>query len=706
MIAGFGLLVAHAATALLLTDPWLFAPNLVDTGIVAALLLAALHERRTANAIAVLVGLYAIVNVYVAGAFGSPLTAPMLAYARDASGGHLSGRPLVATLVALAVFSGGALLLLRRPLSRAREWEVLGAATLLAVVSAGVQRDLGLHDNALSAFALSLRGASTASERRPYDDAIDIDPKLAAPVAVEVAQGRPRHVVIWLAESVGARRTSLFPEAPEGGDGDTTPRLRALREHALLFDRWSANAPVSAKAIFTSLCGLYPLPEASFEARVLPRVACPSLMETLTAKGFDAALFHGGYFAFTDKLALLEERGFDVLMDGESVPDRERWFTNGWGVDDRALVSHGLAWLDGRAEPARPSLAIYIPLVPHYEYWLPPRAPKPFGDATLHARYQNGVAYTDALFGELVDGYRARGILDDTLFVFLGDHGEAFEEHARNKLHAGFLYEENVHVPALFINARLFPTAQTSARPASHVDLVPTVLSLLGVEAPAGLQGQSLVDQGWRARPVMLGTWYPEALLGLRAGDMKYLRRMQDGSEELFDLARDPLEKHNVAALFPDEVRAHRGRVFDFVERQRSHLLALPSKGDGFLERAVAAMSASDGSVPVIVRDKAFNMERRCLRVTPPAAGTLVLTTTTSPPVRLVGLGLTDHARFSKGAPVRARFSSGAATVALEVNDVFETTSKVRALAAGGQLTIEIDAAAGKDRSVCITLAP
>lgn len=203
----------------------------------------------------------------------------------------------------------------------------------------------------------------------------------------------------------------------------------------------------------------------------------------------------------------------------------------------------------------------------------------------------------------------------------------------------------------------------------------------------------------------MLGTWYPDALLGLRAGDMKYVRNAQDGAEELFDLARDPLEKRNVAALFPDEVRGYRGRVLDFAERQRAHLLALPTKGPSFLDRAVAGMSASEGKLE-IVRDRAFNMERRCLRVRAPPTGTLVLTTTTSPPVGLVGIGLTDRARFAKGEPVHARFTSGGATVALEVNDVFETTSKVRALAGDEKLTIEIDGAAGRDRSVCIMLAP
>jgi arylsulfatase A-like enzyme len=694
-------LVAKIAAAVLLADPWLLAPNVIDVLVVALLVLASGAWPRTMDILGAIIGLYAIFNVVLVGWFGSPLTAPMLAYAGDARvGAPVAGAPLVATVIAFLVFGAGAAALWRRPIPYARARAIIPLAAVVALVSAGARRDLGLRDNPIAAFVLSLHTA-TAAERVAFDAPIDVDAALHDPVDIDDTQ-RPKHVVIWLAESVGARHTSLFP-----GGHDTTPRLQKLREHALLFDRWSANAPISAKAIFTTLCGLYPLPEPALETHALPRVACPSLMETLSAEGFDAALLHGGYFAFTDKLAFLEERGFQLLMDGASVPDRDRWFTNGWGVDDAALVAHGLAWLDARPDPSKRTLAVYIPLVPHYEYWMPPNAPLPFGTMTLQARYHNGIAYTDALFGEVVDGYEARGILDDTLFVFLGDHGEAFEEHPRNKLHAAALYEENVHVPALFVSTRLFHESRTSSRPASHVDLVPTVLALLGVSAPAGLQGQSLLGDAWLAKPVMLGTWYPDAFLGLRAGDVKYLRHLQDGAEELYDLARDPLEKTNIAALFPDHVRAHRGRVLDFAECQRTFLLALPTKGPTFLDRAVAAMKASDDSTLAIVRDKAFNMEQRCLRVRPPRTGTLVLTTTTSPPVRVVGIGLTDSARAARGDPVHARFTSGGRTVALEVNDVFETTSKVRDLeAADAQLTIEIDAAAGRNRSVCVTLAP
>jgi hypothetical protein len=712
--------------------------------VVMALAWLAARGPRAAQVAVVVVGLllavYAVLNVYLVAAYGSPLTATMLAYRKDADPTALFARePLLATGLALAVVVVGAV-----PFARAWRRASRRAVALLLAALAGVGlvspwldhdgdiRALGLDRNAVALLVTSsLPRAHDARRdaRTPWDAPwkAPADPAYTAPVVVDTSRGRPKNVVIWLAESTGARHTSLF-----GGPPNATPRLSSLKDHALLFESYDANAPISAKAIFTTLCGLYPLPDSAFESRANPRIACPSLMETLTARGYDAALFHGGYFAFTDKLSLLEERGFDELIDGESMPDREKWFTNGWGIDDAAIVERGLKWLDAREDKSRPTLSVFIPLLPHYEYFMPPGAPAPFGDEDLLARYRNGVAYSDALFGKLVDEYAARGLLDDTLFVYLGDHGEAFEEHPRNKLHAGFLYEENVHAPLVMVSTKLFSREQRSRRLGSHVDLEPTILSLLGVPPPAGLQGRSLVDEDMPYRPTILGTFYPDDMLGLRDGDWKYIENLRTGVEELYDLKKDPGEKRNVAAFFPDVTAAYRARLADYEEKQRAFILNHPKKGEGFLDRVFATLEASivdeggketvcsrakdrvvcpGGVVLTLQQERVFNMERRCLRVSPPERGRLRVKVSTTPAVRTVGVGLTDRSRFAKGTPLLARFEvEGHDAVELEVNDVFETTSRVRTLegppGSSSKVTVEVWSERAKNRAACLSLGP
>lgn len=778
-VCAWGFLIAKLAAAVLdlvggagaAVVPAFFAGFLGDAVVVGLLGVVALVSRglpaglgrvlaRGLAGLGFVLGLYAVVNVYLVAGYGSPLTAAMLAYRKDADVAALwATGPLLSVTLALVVFVAGlvpvARLATRRARPRALRLAAAGLVTLAVLGGVaplfdedGAVRALGLDRNAVALLVTSSLPASTSSDVPlvPWDAPwpAPADPRFTAPVTLDTSRGRPRHVVIWLAESTGARHTSLY-----GAPAEATPRLEALKEHTLRFEHYAANSPISAKAIFGSLCGLYPLPEAAFEARTNPRIACPSLMETLTAQGYDAALFHGGYFAFTDKLAFLEERGFSLLLDGESIPDRDRWFTNGWGIDDAALVEHGLAWLDGRPDPDRPSLAVYIPLFPHYEYFLPPGVPRPFGDKALLDRYRNGVRYTDELFGRVVDEYARRGLLEDTLFVFLGDHGEAFEEHPRNKLHAGFLYEENVHAPLVFLSPRLFPTEQASERLGTHVDLAPTVLSLLGQPVPAGTQGQSLVAADYRYRPSLFGTWYPDPLLGLRDGERKYVVNRRTGVEELYDLARDPGERRNLAPAFPDVTRAYRARLLDFEARQRSFILEHQKKGAGFLDRTFASLEASvvddDGrETPcarrpapggehgerivcghpdvwlAIKQERVFNMDRRCVRVHPPPRGRLVLKATTSPPVRTLGIGLTDRARFARGTPLQARFAVTNASgqqafepFELRVDDRFESTSSVRTLGASSTvpgematLKVEIWSEKHTNRSACLTISP
>jgi hypothetical protein len=414
------------------------------------------------------------------------------------------------------------------------------------------------------------------------------------------------------------------------------------------------------------------------------------------------------------------------------MPHRERWWTNGWGIDDRALLDEEQRWLDGRAHPEHPTLAVFIPLAPHYEYFLPPTAAKPFGNDSLFHQYENGLRFTDDNFGALVDAYKQRGWFEDTLFVFVGDHGEAFDQHPRNKLHGSFLYEENLHAPLVLISAKQFH-GEVSARIGSHIDLLPTILSLVGVAAPAGLQGQSLVDDGYRAAPVYLSTWYPEPLMGVRDGSLKLIHDLKDGHDELYDLARDPGETTNLAAARPDVVNGYRARLRDFAIRQRARIEDAPVIGERYLARVFATATADvvdeHGARPctrsgdkllcggALDRDqridvettRVFNMERECLRVHVPAHGTLTLTLHHVDPPRTVGVGLTDAARFAKGTPLSARFVVADDDVTLTVDDRFDTTSKATTLAPRTDaldVRIDISSASPSNREACLTLVP
>jgi arylsulfatase A-like enzyme len=696
----------------------------VDAALALALLAAALVlPRRLPTAAAratlalvtlagVLVGVVGAVDVFFALAFGAPLTPAQRAWGHAASPALAAAVPLLAAVIALVALCALVVLAWRRPPSIRAVTQLglaLGLAGLIGrgvdhVVDDGrVRRQLGLDDSPVAALLWSPatrgRGALAAPREALGDDVVDArlhdrgpgQPATAvtAPVLVQ-REHRPRHVVLYVAESLAARFV----------DDETMPRLAALQRQSLVFTDHVAQSPISIKALFSLLCGLHPRPGDELETTAVPALGCASLSEVLAAAGFDAALFHGGYFAFTDKLAFLSERGFQRLVDGENHPRRASTWTNGWGIDDRAVVDEALAWLDGRGDPARPSLLVVVPLVPHHEYFLPPDAPTPFGTATLRDRYRNALRFADDVYARLVDGYRRRGILDDTLFVFVGDHGEAFDEHPRNRLHGSFLYEENLRVP-LVLSSRALPPA-TSSRPSSHADVLPTVLDLLGVTLPARavVQGQSLVGDAYRPAATPLFTAVPTARVGVRGARWKLIHDVAADRDELFDLVDDPRERRDRSADEPALAAALRRRALRYLHDQPALLSSLPQK-----EPWLARVARDNGLALAVTR--VFNMERRCIPVASAADAEVVVELRgLHPPARLVGLGVDDHSRQRRRGPLDAVIEAGGRTFAVHVDDRFETSSAVIDVPAADAVRVRVRPSTRAGVTGCLWLAP
>ena len=183
--------------------------------------------------------------------------------------------------------------------------------------------------------------------------------------------------------------------------------------------------------------------------------------------------------------------------------------------------------------------------------------------------YDAEVAYLDYEIGRIFEHLAGLGVLDDTLVVLFGDHGENMTEHDAWFDHAG-LYDSVVHVPVIIWKTGLVPAVRVPATVAL-VDVMPTVLELLDLPAVEGMDGRSLL-------PLMRGeatthreemflsecTW--QAKRAIRDGRWKFIRCMDPGvyprsEDELYDLADDPNEQKNVAAEHPEVVAAMHARL-------------------------------------------------------------------------------------------------------------------------------------------------
>lgn len=653
--------------------------------------------------VAVFVGVLGGLNVYFAAVLGGPVTRHLLPFASSVRLSMIAPLPALATVCAVIAVVGGARRLGRLP--RQTFLRLLVAAFVVGLAGQAVERVAGtaaararpgLDRHHL--FVLWSRQDHIDLQHGAVDAVLDVDPETAsraAPITRASASAPPRHVVLVVLESMATRHI----------DDTTMPFLTAFgADRAVVFDDHTAEAPVSIKALFSLLCGLPPLPESELESEAIPRIDCQSLPEVLAARGFTAGFFHGGYFAFTDKLAFLNERGFSTLVDGENLPARTPVWKNGWGTDDRVVVDEALRWLDGRLEAREQTLSVVVPLIPHYEYFLPEDAARPFGTRTLLDRYKNGLRFADDVLRRLIEGYRARGVFDETVFVVVGDHGEAFDEHAGNRLHGSYLYEENLRAP-LTIRASSLPAGQQrSRRPSTHADISPTILGLLGVPPPTRpggldeLAGLDLLSPTYLPSPSVHFTSYPEPRVAIRAATKKLIVNRSTDTTELYDRASDSAER---APLIDDRVTASL-RVFgeSTLARRRHLLRGAPSLGPSYLQRA-----ASSSSLPLL-STRVFNMVRPCIPLsTAPDAKTILRLTGLSPPARFVGVGVVDESRHRREGGLSVRITAGGAATDVVVDDRFESSSAVVPVPPSTDLTITASPSPRAARG-CVWLIP
>ncbi len=192
--------------------------------------------------------------------------------------------------------------------------------------------------------------------------------------------------------------------------------------------------------------------------------------------------------------------------------------------------------------------------------------------------YQQRVERMDRMIGRLVQGLKERGLEGHTLVAVTADHGEMFGEHG-SFTHGPQLYDELLRVPLILAGAGASRTVEAQT---GLIHLAPTLLDLLGVEAPAAFQGRSVRERmdggGDRGDAVISAATHaggrqrrgsaPEVYrtVSCRHQGWKYIFDEEGGREELYHLEIDPAEKVNVIAQRPEQAEPLRRRVKDHLE--------------------------------------------------------------------------------------------------------------------------------------------
>jgi arylsulfatase A-like enzyme len=172
------------------------------------------------------------------------------------------------------------------------------------------------------------------------------------------------------------------------------------------------------------------------------------------------------------------------------------------------------------------------------------------------------------MVGELIAALESSGALSDTIVVLTSDHGEELLDHGGTG-HGVTLYQEMIHVPLILRGPGIAAGARVAAT-VRHVDVLPTLLELVGVEVPGHVEGESLAaacaGRRIESRPVLAVAVPNDRAGGLRcawiAGGWKLVATVGGSADapadELYDLEADPREQDDRAAAERDVVRAMR----------------------------------------------------------------------------------------------------------------------------------------------------
>lgn len=377
-----------------------------------------------------------------------------------------------------------------------------------------------------------------------------------APIPATGANAPRPNVVLVIVDTLRADRVSAL--------GGRLPYLSALRARAVVFERAlspSSWTPTATASIFT---GLWPHQHGvrtgylalKAKRRLGPVDRLPDAAATLPE--------------------VMRAAGYHTVGVSDNVNIGE---TTGFARGFHTFVSHRdqgaarVARSARRALSTRPSdrpYFLYLHLMdPHAPYLRRPgyRAPpRPAGSAL--ARYDSEIVHVDRHLRALHD---ALGWERDTLLVFSSDHGEAFGEHGCHG-HPNQLYQELLAVPLLFFAPGRLP-AGTLQEPVSTLDILPTLRGLLGLPPGPDTAGVDLSAQlRTPSEPA------PRALFSMRYSDlvqpplrrravvaesMKLIEYFPSGRLELFDLARDSGEIHDLSISRASETARLRALLED-----------------------------------------------------------------------------------------------------------------------------------------------
>jgi phosphoglycerol transferase MdoB-like AlkP superfamily enzyme len=313
---------------------------------------------------------------------------------------------------------------------------------------------------------------------------------------------RPLNLVIILQESLGADYVGSL------GGMQLTPNLDALAEQGIWFEKMYATGTRSVRGIEAVVAGFTPTPARSVVKLGKSQTGFFTIAELLARQGYDNSFIYGGEAHFDNMKRFFANNGFAKIIDEKNY--KNPIFYGSWGVSDEDLYNK-----------ADETFAAYDEDQPFFSLVFTSSNHSPFdfpdGRINLHgqekATVENAVSYADYALGEFIEKARKSSYWKNTLFVIVADHSDKVFGTEPVPI-------KRYHIPALILGADIEPMHYQAV--ASQIDLLPTLLSLMGIDSEHPAIGHDLAksiienDTSDRGRAIMQFNGAQAYMLGNR----------------------------------------------------------------------------------------------------------------------------------------------------------------------------------------------
>jgi hypothetical protein len=373
-------------------------------------------------------------------------------------------------------------------------------------------------------------------------------------------RSQPWDVVFFLLESISSKYATGSPD-----QRSIMPFTNELASRGLVLENHFSGGIDTDYATFPIFTALYPIPAAiNFVTRGDLRF--PTLFNILGSR------YHNTFVSETDATVfypshLLLNSGLTELWDASNLPTQKHRFYVVPVSEPWETAAFFAKRLNSLPEPFVAVYNLYATHMPYFDYDPENIRGQAGGPKD---RYKKNVALVDdqikLIYGEL----EASGRAARTLVVITSDHGEAFGEHADDFGHGLNMFNEATHVPMMFYQPRLLKPARISDV-TSHVDIVPTILDLIGVGYdPLGFQGESVIRTLRRKYVFMYGP-KRDVIASVSRSHVKVIVNLSAASCSAYDLRTDPNELRSAnCAVYPQQVN-------DLLEYRNHQLHFLPN---------------------------------------------------------------------------------------------------------------------------------